>query len=308
MIRLRPIDISRIGAVDLIRQLVTARPAYRTIVTVPQWGLHYAAAAARIAGVPLACISDELKSDDEATDEGRRLWRARERRSHQRCEWTIALSDDRAAFIRRENGLPASQPVFVVPNASRGPARRLRSRYFHDALNLTCDARILLHAGSLWWRGAAEVIDAANDWRDRTLVFQTRMMMPDRQRDSATVRFAPTVLPAALLDYAVSSARIGLALYDTANVNNRLMGTASGKVALYLKNLLPVIATRAGGFEWIEREGCGICIDDVSEVPDAADRIEERYGEYVANAERVFNTTLDFETRFRPVADRLSAL
>ena len=68
------------------------------------------------------------------------------------------------------------------------------------------------------------------DW---TVVFQTRFVPSSNgHHDSARVRYAAGVLPAALLDYAVSSASIGLALYDSSNANNRTMGTASGKVGL----------------------------------------------------------------------------
>jgi hypothetical protein len=120
--------------------------------------------------------------------------------------------------------------------------------------------------------------------------------------DSAHVRFARQVLPAAMLGYAVSSASIGLALYDESRTNNRLMGTASGKVLLYMKNALPVIATRAGGFEWIEREQCGVCVSSVGEIPAAADRIWADYDRYACNVQRYYDESLDFSTRFRPVA------
>jgi hypothetical protein len=309
-VRLRPMIVSRRGVVDLLRSLATERPKYRAIVSVPQWGLFYCAKAAKLTGVPLGCISDELKSDAEAATPEERRWRLRERRAHQQCAWTVALSEERAAFIRRENQLPADHPVFVVPNAAPGPARRLTSTYFRDSLGLPDGMRILLHAGSLWWPAAKEVAVAANGWPDRwTVVFQTRLAMSSNGwHDAAHVRFAREVLPASLLDYAVSSASIGLALYDERSANNRLMGTASGKIALYLKNDLPVIATRAGGLEWIEREGCGACVADVAEIPAAADRIWAQYAETTANVRAFYDRALDFNVRFKPVAEFMAAL
>jgi hypothetical protein len=124
----------------------------------------------------------------------------------------------------------------------------------------------------------------------------------------AGVRFAREVLPSCLLDYAVSSASIGLALYDESSVNNRLMGTASGKVALYLKNGLPVIATRAGGFDWIEREGCGACVADVREIPAAAERISADYAATAARATAFYDRTLDFSVHFPAVAEFMASL
>jgi hypothetical protein len=139
------------------------------------------------------------------------------------------------------------------------------------------------------------------------VVFQGRFVAPtDGWCDSAHVRFSRQVLPAALLGYAVSSASIGLALYDETRANNRLMGTASGKVSLYMKNAVPVIATRAGGFEWIEREQCGLCVSGVGDIPAAADRIWSDYDRYTSNVQRFYDESLDFAARFRPVAQLMA--
>jgi hypothetical protein len=307
-VRLVPLEMSRGGALTLVKQLVTRRPKYRAIVTVPQWGLHYCAIAARLGGIVLGCISDELRIEGEARSDAERRWKERERRAHAQCAWTMALSTDRADLVRRENRLPDDHPIFVVPNVGRGPARRTRSCYFQDALGLEADARILLHAGSLWWTRAAELAERAAGWtNDLTVVFQTRFVPSSNgHRDSARVRYAPGVLPSALLDYAVSSASIGLALYDSSNANNRTMGTASGKVGLYMKNLLPVIATHDGGFEWLEREGCGVCVDGPDDIPAAAARIWDGYADYCRRVEAYFNGSMSFEPRFKPVADMLA--
>jgi len=274
---------------------------------VPQWGLHYGATAARLGGMALGCISDEIKVESEARTDVDRRWNDRERKAHAQCAWTIALSAERADLIRQENRLAADHPIFVVPNVGRGQARRVRSRYFQDALGLDTDTRILLHAGSLWWTGATELAARAAAWTgDWTVVFQSRFVPSSNgHHDSARVRHSG-VLPAALLDYAVSSASIGLALYDDSNANNRTMGTASGKVGLYMKNLLPVVATRDGGFEWLEREGCGLCIDRLEDVPEAAARIWDDHDAYSRRVETYFNAALAFEPRFKPVADLLA--
>jgi hypothetical protein len=162
--------MSRRGAIDLVGRLVSRRPRYRFIVTVPQWGLHYSAIASRLAGIPMCCISDELMAEREATTAEEREWKKRERRAHQRCRWTIALSQERADFIREENGLGPGHRIFVVPNAEPGASRRLRSRYFHDVLGLRCEQRLLLHAGSLWWKEATALIESAQTWTNDWVV------------------------------------------------------------------------------------------------------------------------------------------
>ncbi len=307
-VRLIPIVVSPSGAVRLVTALMMHRPTYHAIVTVPQWGLHYAGIAARLAGIPMGCISDEIKTDAEAVSDRQRRWRDRERRAHRRCRWTIALSAERADFVRQENDLGEAHRIFVVPNAEAGESHRVPSRYFHEALALPPDARVLLHAGSLWWQGTADLIERARGWNDDwTVVFQIRLAGAGRPAAPPCIRFSEEVLPARLLNHAVSSATIGLALYDAQSTNNRLMGSASGKVSLYMRNTLPVIATRAGGFEWLEHEGCGVCIDDVSEIPAGADRIWREYGRYVANVKRCYDRSFEFTKHFRPVADFMRA-
>jgi hypothetical protein len=308
-VRLIPVVMSRSGAVDLVTRLVVRRPRYRAIVTVPQWGLHYGAVASRLTGIPLGCISDELKTDAEAQTDDQRVWKERERRAHQRCQWTIALSQERADFIRQENRLGPDHTIFVVPNAERGPSRRVPSRYFHDVLGLPAAKRILLHAGSLWWKEAEELIESTGSWsNDWVVVFQSRYVASSNGwHESDHLRFSREVLPAAFLDYAVSSASIGLALYDESRTNNRLMGTASGKVSLYMKNGLPVIATKAGGFDWIEHEQCGVCVSHAGEIPEAADRIWSDYERYSRNVARYYDERLDFAARFQPVARLMAA-
>jgi hypothetical protein len=307
-VRIIPFEMSRGGAVGLVRDLVAHRPKYRCLVTVPQWGLHYGTLAARLAGIPVACISDELKAAAEAKTDDQKRWKARERRAHQRCRFTIALSQPRADFIREENALGSDHRILVVPNSAPGPSVHRRSRYYQDTLGLQENARVLLHAGSLWWPAAREFVEAARTWSSEwVVVFQVRLAAhPELRVDSARVLFADQVLPASLLDYATSSATIGVALYDVSKVNNRLMGTASGKVALYMKNALPVIATRQSGLEWIEHERCGICVSSVDEIRQAADRIWADYDEYVLNVQRCYDASLDFTTCFQPVAEMLA--
>jgi hypothetical protein len=308
-VRIFPLEMSPRGAVSLVSSLVLRRPKYDWIVTVPQWALHYASVAARFARIPMGCISDELRAEAEATTPEQRLWRARERRAHQRCRWTIALTQARADFVREDNQLGADHRIFVVPNAAPGASTRVRSRYYQDTLGLPDSARLLLHAGSLWWSAANELIEWSPAWTSEwTVVFQGRFADPRVWRGAPRVRLSEQVLPAALLDYATSSATIGLALYDASRVNNRLMGTASGKVALYMKNALPVIATDQSGLEWVEREQCGVLVASIHEIPAAADRIWSDYDAYVRNVCRVYDASMEFTSHFRPVADFMAKM
>jgi hypothetical protein len=307
-VRLIPVELTGAGALSLIARILLHRPRYKWLFAVPQWSLYYAGYAARMARIPVICISDELTAESEAlTDENKR-WKVRERRAHQACAMTIALTEERAAFIREEHRLGAAHPILVVPNAAPGAAERQASHYYQDTLGIARDKNVLLHAGSWWWRHSyPNLEEVAREWDGTTvLVFQGRLPnhFPSSQAHP-NLRFSPTVLPSQLLDYAVSSAHIGLALYDTKSVNNRLMGAASGKVSLYMKNGLPVVAVAHPSLAWIEGEGCGVLVRDLTGIAAAVARIRATYDTYVANVKRFYARELDFDKRFEAVRARL---
>ncbi len=91
----------------------------------------------------------------------------------------------------------------------------------------------MLHAGSWYWKlkfGAIEEI--TRHWsQEVVLAFQGRLR--DRNlvaANHANIRFGTTLLPSTLLDYAVSSAHVGLALYDSGTVNHREIGLRPGRL------------------------------------------------------------------------------
>ena len=252
-VRLVPIDVSLSSTVALVAGLVRQRPRYQWIVAPPQWSLHHASRAAKLIGAGLVCISDELMTEAQAITPAQKKWKARERRAHQRCAFTIALSEERAEFIRAENQLGDAHPMFVVPNSAPGPAVRLRSRYYQDALGLDESRFIVLHSGSWWWqREFSAVTDVADEWdHDAVPVFQGRLKSEPRGDSGHRVHLCETILPSGLPDYATSSADVGLALYSTRDVGHGQIGTAAVTSASDMKNQLPAIATAQASLEWI---------------------------------------------------------
>jgi hypothetical protein len=244
--------------------------------------------------------------DRELTTPDHHRWKARERAAHRQCAFTIALSGERGAYLRELNRLPDDHPIFIVPNAPTGPARRVESRYYRDLFDLPKERPVALHAGGMGWKPLEDLIAHAERWEETgapVLVCQARLPSQMRSRiGQGGVRFAAATLPSSLLDYAVSSADVGLALYDSVKENDRLMGTASGKLCQYLKNGIPVITTDLPCFEWVEREQCGLRVRSVQDIRGAVERLRQTPDHYSANARRIFNAQLDFAVTFRPVA------
>lgn len=310
-VRMIPISVSPQGAAKLVASLGMRRDPYDAIFTVPQWALRYSIVGARMRGTPVVYMSDEIIAEAELSSPEERARKARERRDHAACAMTIALSPARADAIRQENRLPRDHPILVVPNSAPGPSVRLRSHYFADTLGLPDDTFIALHAGGLGWRPTEELLRVAGRWgaEDPMLVMQGRLhAQVASRRDEGRVRFARTTLPSQLLDYAVSSAHVGLALYDDEKLNDRVMGTASGKLSLYLKNALPVITTALDCFDFVEDAGIGVRVAEMSEVPAAIARIRKDYEGYVRRARAFYDAKLDFASNFSPVIAALEQL
>lgn len=304
-IRFIAIDVTHTGTATLVSQLVTRRPRYAVIFTVPQWSLHWTTVASRLTRTPIVYISDEIRTAETRQKD-------RERREHRGCAFTVALSDDRAAYIRELNRLPSDHTIYVVPNAPPGPAERAVSHYYQDLFGIAADRLMLLHAGSMGWSPIEGLVKSAAEWGpdQPALVFQGRLPTEMNSLHArGSVWFAQTSVPSDLLNYVTSSAHIGLALYDEKKANDRLMGVASGKLCLYMRNALPVITTRLDCFEWVERERCGLRVGSVDEIPDAARAIERDYDAFVCNVRRYYADHLDFTRTFEPVAaavDRLA--
>jgi hypothetical protein len=311
-VRLRPIEVTPAGALHLLTQLVRQGRRYSVVFCAPSWALHWATKAAALTGTPIAYISDEIVVDRELSTPSQHRWKARERAAHHRCAFTIALSKERADYLRQLHHLSDGHPMFVVPNASPGPAHRLNSRYYRDRLALSDSRTIALHAGGMGWAPLADLIVEASHWSGPTapaLVCQGRLPSQMAGRVArGTVYYAPESLPSSLLDYAASSADVGLALYDDHKENDRLMGTASGKLCLYLKNGLPVVTTRLPCFAWVETHGCGVRAASVRDIRAAIDSVRAEHGRLSVAATRYYNEHLDFRTTFRPVADFVDGL
>ncbi len=163
-VRLRPTSMSRTGALRLMAALVQRRPRYTLMLTAPTWALYWATRAARLTGTPVGYISDEIIVDSELTSPSHHKWKARERAAHRQCAFTIALSAERGEYLRAVNGLAADHPVFVVPNAPTGPARRLDSHYYRDTLSLPIGRPVALHAGGMGWKPLRDLVDEAESW------------------------------------------------------------------------------------------------------------------------------------------------
>jgi glycosyltransferase involved in cell wall biosynthesis len=98
----------------------------------------------------------------------------------------------------------------------------------------------------------------------------------------------------------ISSATIGLALYDNMNSNDRLAAFSSVKVAYYLQCGDPIIAFDSESFrELMDTYKCGELISSIDEIPQKAEKILNDYDRYKEQAFMAFREFYDFDKNFR---------
>jgi len=291
----------------LLKLLLLPDRCYHAIIATPQWGLFWGAHAARWRRTPLICLSDEVYPWNERQTPSMKKWKARETWAHQRCAFTIALSEKRFELCRLENCLPKDHRFFVVPNAPSGPPQRLKSDYLRKKLKIPDEKKILLHCGGGSWHLLRALVSNPNlIGENHVLVVHGRYEGSlDGLMESDRVKLSRQVVPSNMMDQLISSADIGLALYSQDCAEEIRNGPTAAKLGAYLKNELPIIGGNLESLRWIERKKCGAWISKLEDLSGAAKKVVENYNLHAANAARVFERDFEFTKHFSRVLKAL---
>lgn len=304
----------RRAAVDVVR---TGR--YRAIIGVEKGGLIWAAAVARREPAPLIYLNLELFIAEMWSTWGtwhRRL-KAAESRAHRQCWATIVQDEARGRILLKDNQVRSDMKMIYLPVSRSGGPHREKSRWLRTTLQLPDSSVIVLSHGMISEdRHAIALASVAQSFDDDwILVFHgwgwnvnaivQRTSQIDRNNK---VRFSLKLVDLSEEASVPASAHIMLVLYDKANINDRLSGFASEKIGLSLQCGVPIIAFNYPTYEHIERDGCGVLIDELSEIPDAVRRILADYPNYRAHAFAAFDRHYSFETNFNRVLAALDTL
>lgn len=302
------------------------RSPYRCFVGVDPEGLIEAGRYNRFAKVPLVYFSLELLLEREICSSGKNVIdrKFQERLLSRQCEWIIIQDKDRAALLREDNGLSENRFI-LVPNAPFGPARRAKGDYWNRKCGVPAGKKVALFAGELaHWNPIGKLARSAETWsEDWVFVVHTRhsasrsldMRILQDMSDPDKVFFSTEPVSRDEYDVLLDSADVGVAFYEPCldcadsyryGENIRTIGLSSGKVAYYLRAGLPVVvntATSLGAF--VSRSGCGVAVENVSELSNALSMIQSQYQVYSGNARKVFGEELDFRTTFEMFIERL---
>jgi glycosyltransferase involved in cell wall biosynthesis len=294
--------------------------SYVSFVGIDMKGLLVASLLGLVKRVPVAYWSLEILYSHEFTRwSPMRFCKFVERLSHRRASFTIVQDDARARSLSEENGVNSSRFV-IVPNSPLGPPPNILSDYFQTKFGLPSGTRIILHAGMIHPETQSlELATAASGWpTDWRLVLHERAkrraddpyLMAVRNVGNAHLLLSLDPVPYDSLDVLMSSATIGLVLYDRAlGPNFNLVAGASGKLAHYVRCGLPVVSVGLDSVsETLDRYECGVGVDDISQVEGAIATILSEYDRYRANAIRCYVEAYDFGPHFRHVVSALQDL
>ncbi len=295
---------------------------YDAILATPQRALFWAAGPASLRRIPLVYFSDEIYSW-----EGSELLRTgkiggnyvvpyklkkREMTVHHQCCMTVSLSHSRFELLRLENQMPPDHPYAVLPNAPAESRVGIQSSFYHEVLSIPNEKPILVHCGGTKWDLIDPFLRAASTWRNNFFtVFHGRHSgaftgFPSNRNEN--IRYHSEVLPSNLMPYAVSSAEIGLLLYNQDNPAEAFNPDTSGKLGLFLSCGLPVICCNSRQLDWINEEGCGVRVNTLDEIPAAVDRILSDRERYSRNAIRVFLERYRFTPYFDTFMEKFESV
>jgi glycosyltransferase involved in cell wall biosynthesis len=238
----------------------------------------------------------------------RRLRRVvlRQRKPLANIRGLIIQSGEREALFRAGFRLDPRIPALHLPVTSRGRSCGDKSDFLRKKYGLAAGTRIALHLGGIY--GCYSCIELARAFAaipGWMLVFQglANRYYLERMRDVlAREAIRNTIISSDFYDQLedleplLMSADLGIAWYNDISPNFTAIGRSSGKISSYLKFGLPVIVNRYPSTEEvIARNGCGVCVDDFSQIGPAIGRIDQEYERFAGSCRATYDGLFNFE-------------
>lgn len=278
-------------------------------------GLLAAYLISRVKGNVLVYWSLELWIENDLKDFfARRMFKKIEKWANKKALCTVDFGDKRCELLRIENDLTADSMI-SIPNSPLGGASMERNYYFNEKFGIPRDIKIILHAGGLGHNyGIEELLEFVDSWPAETvLVLHSRinltrlkkgiMNIISKKRYRVYLDMEPVEYEQLPLIY--SSCDIGLQVWKPEDTNTMYPGLSSGKIFHNMQTGTPVIARNLNGYkEFVECNGIGICVDDMSQVGRAIETILKDEKKYKENCIKTFSK-FRFEEYHRNLTDRI---
>jgi glycosyltransferase involved in cell wall biosynthesis len=303
-IRAKPHEIIDHNILSKSRNII-GESQYLCFIGIEKKGLIWAGLLSQIYECPLIYYSLELYIEDNPAMYAVYHLREAEKTYHRQSIATIIQDGPRASALLKSNGIEHTN-VLYLPVSVRGQIIEQRSKFLQDKFHIGDDRKILLYFGNLLHtRFLTQIVSVAKELDDDIILvihgFGQKRYLDYLQSvaDKNRVVFSLDYVPEDEIENLISSAHIGIALYETTNVNDRLMAFSSSKMAYYPQCGIPVIAFDTASFRTLmDIHKCGELIKSIDQIPGATRSILENYDSYRREAFAAFKDFYDFDKHF----------
>lgn len=284
---------------------------YLCFIGIEKHGLICAGKISEETNIPFIYYSLELYIDDNPSYHSTRKIRKNEIFYHQNAKATIIQDKHRAEVLFKYNNISNSDSI-LFPISVNGSLIQGKKFYFHNKFDIPSDAKIALYFGWITEkRYCSSLAEISEKLGENYLVFhgigEEKYLNTLRNNQNVIVS-TDFVSEKETLDI-ISSAHIGIALYDNKFSNDRLTAFSSEKIALYMQAGLPIISFRNESYEELfENFKCGEMIETLEEFPEAFQRILQNYELYREECFKAFYRYYNFDENIKPVVKYIDGL
>jgi hypothetical protein len=301
-IRILPFPISKVQRADYWSKIFYSRDRkYKAIIGTAGAGAWVAYKTAKIQKIPYYYLADELIAHlANSTGAGNRnAIVKKDLIANRYAAATIALGQERYEEQKQLNKITYPHEYFVIPNAPSGDAIKLKSNYYRDVFNIEDRKPILFFAGTLHWLLAQKIFQETKTYSDRPyhIVFQTRTVGL-MEKEHPFIKMSQLPIPSIMMNYAVSSTDIGLALYDKNSEQESRNGFTGGKIGTYLKNQLPLIVGSVENMRFFEENQVGLYWNGETAFDEIAIEAINNMQRYKENIPAFYKANMQYEYFF----------
>ena len=271
-IRVLEFPVSSFAKIEFwYKVILTNDRKYNFVIATPILGLILAQQVAYFQKIPLYYLADEVFDPEIQWHYIKNFDRVKaiEKRINQQCAGTLALGEIRYAYQKEINSLPDSHPHFILPNSPSSPAERIKTNFLRDLTGISDNKPIVLFIGTMYWKLAQRVWEEARNYQNESfhLVFHMRTVGLTKDFEKHPfIHYSGLPMPQYLMNYLVSSADLGLVLYEKEDPKESKNGWTGGKIGTYLKNCVPLIAGNQEIFKRFEENNVGRFWDGRTEI------------------------------------------
>ncbi len=310
-IRILPFPVTKFQKAEYWYKILFSKDRkYNAIIATPINGTWLALRTAAIQKIPYYYFADELVDHllKNILESDRNKMAKRNYLANKRAVATIALGKERFILQRELNKIDYPHEQIIIPNAPAGNPVKLKSNYFRDIFQIEDRKPILLFAGTLNWQLAKKIYEETKTYNDRDyhIVYHARTLGSMGEDQHPFIKMSRMPIPSTMLNYMVSSADIGLALYDRESISEKRNAFTGGKIGIYLKNGLPLIAGNAEELKVFETEKVGIFWDGESSINEIATKAIKNMENYRRNIPAFYREHLQYEFFFENLKSHLN--